>query len=186
MENKEAIIIGGSAGSIDSLMEILSALSKDACLPLIVILHRKSAIENRLEDLLQLKTNFEVIEVEDKMQIENNKIYLAPANYHLLIESNRTFSLDYSEKVNYSRPNIDVSMKSAAEVFRGKTVGILLSGANCDGTEGLRAIKDAGGIAIIQSPETCLFPEMTIHAEQQFETDHKLSPDKIAEYISNI
>lgn len=186
MENKEVIIIGGSAGSINVLLKILPLLVTDIAVPLILVVHRKSSDGTLLETLLQLKTNIKVFEVEDKMPIQSNCIYLAPANYHLLIEKEKTFTLDYSEKVNFSRPNIDVCMESVVNVYGNKVIGILLTGANNDGATGMKMINDAGGYTIIQSPDSCLFPLMPLHAEKLSEPDLKLSPEEIAEFITNL
>lgn len=185
MEEKEIIIIGGSAGSINVLLKILPLLVNGTCLPIILVIHRKAAEENILETLLQFKTTIKVLEVEDKMPIAANQIYLAPANYHLLIEKNKTFTLDASEKVNFSRPNIDVCMESLIEVYRDKIIGIVLTGANNDGAAGMKAIHDAGGFTVIQSPETCLFPIMPQHVAKLMKPDLILTPEAIAKFIMN-
>lgn len=186
MENKEIIIVGGSAGSINVILKILPALNQDLCLPVIIVLHRKPSDENVLETLLQLKCKIKVKEVEDKMPIEKHHIYLAPANYHLLIERDHTFTLDDSEKVNYSRPNIDVTMDSLVQIYGNKIIGVLLTGANDDGAIGMKLIHDAGGYTIIQKPDTCLFPIMPKEAQKLAEPNQQLSPEEIAEFVMNI
>lgn len=186
MENKEIIIIGGSAGSVNVLLNMLPLVTTETCLPIILLIHRKTSEENALAGLLQLKTNIKIIEVEDKMPIASNRIYLAPANYHLLIETDKVFTLDYSEKINYSRPNIDVCMESLVEVYGGKIIGILLTGSNNDGAMGMKMIHDAGGYTIIQSPDSCLFPTMPLDAEKLSAPDKKLTPEQIAEFITNL
>lgn len=186
MANKEVIIIGGSAGSINVVLKILPLLKNEIKLPLILVLHRKAGEENILESLLQFKSKLKVTEVMDKMPVENNVVYLAPANYHLLIEKEKIFMLDDSEKVNYSRPNIDVTMESAIEVYHEKVIGILLTGANNDGAAGLKKIKEAGGITIIQSPETCLFPNMPQYAAELCKPNFSMTPEEIAQYIINL
>lgn len=186
MENKEIIVIGGSAGSINVLLKILPLIRRERSLPIIIIIHRKPTDENVLATLLQFKTKITIREIEDKMPIESNTIYLAPANYHVLIEKDRSFMLDDSEKINYSRPNIDVCMHSVTQLFGSKTVGILLTGANDDGAAGLKMIHDAGGYTIIQKPETCLFPLMPQHAEKLSKPDLRLTPEEIAEFLTTI
>jgi two-component system chemotaxis response regulator CheB len=107
----------------------------------LLVVHRKAHSNNILQTLLQQFSPVEVIEIEDKTEIQNNKIYIAPADYHLLFENKNIMSLDSSEKMNYSRPSIDVTFKSAAEIYGERMIGVLLSGANADGVEGLAYIK---------------------------------------------
>lgn len=150
----KAIVIGGSAGSIEVLLKLLPALPSTLSFVVIIVLHRKNSADSSLADLLSLKTASPIKEVEDKDPVVPGSMYLAPADYHLLIEKEQIFSLDDSEKVNYSRPSLDVTFESAADVFGHALVGILLSGANADGTAGLNAIKKAGGLIVAQKPET--------------------------------
>ena len=116
---------------------------------------------SRLDKLLSKGSGVQnIIEPEDKEPIRPGTIYLAPQNYHLLVEDDHSFSLDYSEPVNFSRPSIDVSFESIAGLFRTHTLAILLSGANKDGAAGLGKVIKAGGLALIQSPETAHYPAM--------------------------
>lgn len=161
----ELIIIGGSAGSLEVIMHLVRDLPRDFSIPILIVLHRKSEPGNLLQELLSEKTSLEVREAEDKEIIEKRKIYIAPVDYHLLIEQNHGFSLDVSEKIHFSRPSIDVSFSSAADVFKSSLIGILLSGANADGAEGLMDIKDAGGLTIVQDPnsaEISFMPQQAI------------------------
>jgi two-component system, chemotaxis family, protein-glutamate methylesterase/glutaminase len=146
------IIIGGSAGSLDMVMKILHVLNKDIGFSVVLVLHRKTTNDTILVDLLSLKTKFGVKEAEEKEIIQPDMVYIAPADYHLLIEQDGSFSLDASEKINYSRPSIDVSFESAALVFKKNLMGILLSGANSDGVDGLKVIKKNGGLIVVQDP----------------------------------
>lgn len=150
----KVILLGGSTGSIDVLMKLLPALQTPFFVTLILVLHRKNTADSALADLLSVKTRIPLKEVDDKDVILPGHIYLAPADYHLLIEQEGSFSLDDSEKVHYSRPSIDVTFESAADVYGPSLAGILLSGANADGTNGLKAIKGAGGITVVQRPDT--------------------------------
>ena len=149
-----AVVIGGSTGSIDVLLNVLPALQTPLPFTLIIVLHRKNTADSTLVDLFALKTTNPLREVDDKDPVLPGVIYLAPADYHLLIEKTERFALDDSEKVNYSRPSIDVTFESAADVYGDSLIGILLSGANADGTQGLRSIKKAGGMLVVQQPET--------------------------------
>lgn len=138
MEKKDIVLIGGSAGSIDVLFYILPKLPKEFSIPVVIILHREPTHESHLAELFQMKSKIRVLEVDDKMKIEKNTVYIAPAKYHLLLEPDYTFSLDTSEKVKYTRPSIDVSFISAVDVYKSHIIGIILSGSNDDGAEGMK------------------------------------------------
>nr|WP_315824569.1 chemotaxis protein CheB [Paraflavitalea speifideiaquila] len=113
-------------------------------------------------------------------------IYIAPTDYHLLLEKDRSFSLDVSEKVNYSRPSIDTTFESAAEVYGPSLLGILLSGANADGVEGMKRIKSLGGTCLVQDPETADVDYMPRKALQQVKVDIILPAHEIADYINSL
>lgn len=149
------LLIGGSAGSLEVLLELIASIRSAKSYAIVVIIHRKSP-ESRLVEVIQSRTRLQVKEAEEKEPILPGIIYIAPADYHLLIEADRTFSLDYSEKVNYSRPAIDVSFEMAADVFKQGTAAILLSGASADGASGMQLIASAGGRTIVQDPETAV------------------------------
>lgn len=149
------LLIGGSAGSLEVLLELVASIRSARSYALVIIIHRKSP-ESRLVEVIQSRTALRVKEVEEKESILPGLIYIAPADYHLLIESDRSFSLDYSEKVNYSRPSIDVSFELAAELYGRDCAAILLSGASADGARGLQAIAAAGGCTIVQDPATAI------------------------------
>ena len=137
----QLVVIGGSAGSLDVILKILSQLTPGSTLAIIIVMHRKNTYDFSLSDLLATKTDWLVHEAEEKQSLKNDHIYLAPADYHLLIEKDHKLSLDVSEKVHYSRPSIDVTFESAADVYQAKMAAILLSGANDDGVEGLKKVK---------------------------------------------
>lgn len=158
------VIIGGSAGSIEVLMKILPFLKGPLSYSLIIVLHRKAGEDMMLEELIAMKSDVPVKELDDKTQLEPGYIYVAPADYHLLFEQGGSLSLDSSEKINYSRPSIDVAFESAAEVYGKHVTAILLSGANADGTNGMIAVQREGGRLVIQSPETAGMPFMPKHA----------------------
>src|SRR4051812_36549015 len=132
------VMIGGSAGSLDVILRIIEALPAALPAALVVVLHRKNSGDNLLVDLLAGKTSLRVKEAEEKEPLLPGHLYIAPADYHLLIEKDCSLSLDDSEKVNYSRPSIDVSFESAADACGTSVIAVLLSGANTDGVEGLR------------------------------------------------
>lgn len=180
----QAVLIGGSTGSIDALLDMLPNLRPSLPVPLVIVIHRKNTADSTLANLLSLKTSLPVQEVEDKDILLPGTIYLAPADYHLLFEQDGSLSLDDSEKINYSRPSIDVTFTSAVDVYGADLIGILLSGANADGTEGLKAIKQAGGVAIVQQPETALVAVMPRHAIQNVSIDYVLDAPQIAVFLN--
>ena len=182
----EILLIGGSAGSLDALLQFLPQLKKTISFAIVIILHRKSDAESMLAELLQSRSPIPVREIEDKEKILPAVIYLAPGNYHVLVEKEKYFSLDVSEKVNFSRPSIDVSFETAAEVYGAHTTGLLLSGANADGTEGLKRIKQAGGKALIQQPSSAEVSYMPEQALREIEADAVLTNEEIAAYINNL
>lgn len=186
MEKKDIIVIGGSAGSIEVMLAILPGIPENFPIPIVVVLHRKNNNENITESIFQSRCKIPVIEAEDKMQIKSGVVYLAPCGYHLLIERNGTFSLDSSEKVNYSRPSIDVTMESILDIYKNKIIGILLTGANDDGAKGMQLIKNGGGMTIIQSPESAMMPIMPMAAENLIKPDKILNPLEISEFLANI
>lgn len=182
---KQLILIGGSAGSLEVLLKIIPQLPDSISFPIVIILHRKSAEDTILEDLIAIKSAVPVMQVEDKVQLLPGYIYVAPSNYHLLFERDGCLSLDNSEKVNYSRPSIDVAFESAADVYGSKVSGILLSGANSDGTNGLIAISRAGGKVVIQKPETAGMPFMPENAISHITPDYIFDVEEIVSYLNN-
>jgi two-component system, chemotaxis family, protein-glutamate methylesterase/glutaminase len=183
-QTRTVVVIGGSTGSLDVLLPVLSALQSPLTLSLVVVVHRKNTSNSPLAALLATKTNLPVHEVDDKDLLKPGHIYLAPADYHLLFEKNGTFSLDDSEKVHFSRPSIDVTFESAADVYGAGVVGILLSGANADGTRGLQAIKQAGGISVAQQPTSAQVAYMPQQAIDNAAVDRVLDVPELIEFIN--
>ncbi len=166
MGTRKVIIIGGSAGALEPLIVILKQLKPDFKWPIIIVLHRLKNVESGFVEVLMARTGKKnVKEIDDKEEIVFGKIYVAPANYHVLVEDNETLSLDYSEAVNYSRPSIDVAFESFADTFGSSLVGVLLSGSNADGAKGLHRIEHKGGMVFIQDPasaDSTTMPEAAI------------------------
>lgn len=182
----ELVVIGGSAGSLQVILETVKNLNVDLSFPIVLVVHRKAQAESILPKLLQQFSDNEVIEIEDKTEVKNSKIYIVPSDYHLLFENKNIFSLDGSEKMNYSRPSIDVTFRSASEIFRQSTVGVLLSGANSDGVEGLKYIKKNEGKIWIQDPESADVDYMPRQAIQNVEYDLIVKPNNLANYINQL
>ncbi|KAF2518074.1 chemotaxis protein CheB [Flavobacterium foetidum] len=185
-QNCKVVIIGGSAGSLQALLQILPFLRQPISYAVVIVVHRKSSDEQTLEDLITLKSKVEVKQVEDKVRLLPGFIYIAPSNYHLLFEKGETLSLDTSEKINYSRPSIDVSFESAAEIYGSNLVGILLSGSNSDGTAGLIAIKEAGGTIIVQNPLSADMSFMPKNAVINAKPHYILDAPEILEFLQDL
>ena len=181
-----ALIIGGSAGSLDVLLEIFPQLSQNLNFPIILVVHRKASNESLLTDLIRNRTSLLVSEAEEKEVLKAGKVFIAPADYHMLIEEDHSISLDYSEKINYSRPSIDVTFQSAAEVFRSGLVCILLSGSNADGVEGLKSVNNFGGRVVIQNPNTAIMPYMPQQAVLQVQPHEVVDGHDMATYINKL
>lgn len=186
MINCRALVIGGSAGSLDVLFQTLPRLEAPIHFPIIIVVHRKQGMDNLLNELLAGKTSLTVKEAEEKDVLKANHIYIAPSDYHLLIEKNGTFSLDYSEKVNYSRPSIDVIFQSAADVYRDSLCCILLSGSNSDGVNGLITAKHFGAEIVAQNPETAQVDYMPAQAIARAKVHHIINPPDLASYINQL
>ncbi len=180
------MILGGSAGALQVVIAILEQLPAAPEFPIVIVLHRGNPGDSVLADLLSFKTTVPIREVEDKEKIEKGVIYLAPADYHLLIESEKEFSLDYSEKINFSRPSIDVTFECAAAVFGEGVTGILLSGANHDGSKGLVAIKKSGGITVVQHPDSARMPVMPQSAIDTADPHYVLQNTELVAFVRSL
>lgn len=152
-------VVGTSWGGLAALRELVGALPPDLPMPVVLIQHRHRLSDGALPALLQDLTTLRVSEVEDKAPIEPGAIYVAPADYHLLIEPDY-FTLSVEEPIRYSRPSIDLTFSTAADVYGARSIGVVLTGANADGSEGLRRIAERGGLTIVQEPATAESPAM--------------------------
>lgn len=161
----KVLLLGGSAGSSKLIFNLIEQLPGDFPLPVIVVIHRSRRFRSEIEKLLDSRSALSVGLAEDKTKLRQGYVYFAPPDYHLLLEPDETFTLDYSEPVFFSRPSIDSTFVSVADVYKDRVVAILLSGANADGSEGLCYIQARNGVAIIQSPvdaEVKTMPESAI------------------------
>jgi two-component system, chemotaxis family, protein-glutamate methylesterase/glutaminase len=149
----EAVVIGGSAGSVTALGEILPGLPASFP-PVLVVVHVLPSTPSLLASVFAPRCAMRVCEAEASEPIEPGTVYFAPADYHLLIEPDRRCALSIEPPVHFSRPSIDVLFESAADVYRAAVVGVVLTGASADGALGLRAIHAAGGLSIVQDPAT--------------------------------
>lgn len=179
----DAIVIGLSAGGLYVLTKILKELPGDFPVPVIIVQHRSKEEKTLLEEVVQAKCRIRIKQADEKEKLAGGIVYFAPADYHLLIEKDRSFSLSYDVPVNYSRPSIDVLFETAAEVFTGRLLGIILTGANNDGAQGIRAICNNGGTTIAQDPQTAEFPEMPRAAINTGCVQYIMHLDEIGEFI---
>ncbi|MGK7394717.1 MAG: chemotaxis protein CheB [Candidatus Cyclobacteriaceae bacterium M3_2C_046] len=182
----KAVVIGGSAGSFQGITKILSSIPNDFELPIIMCLHRLKHVRNGFVEALSIKSIKPVEEPYDKEGIKKRKVYLAPSNYHLSVELGNTFSLSTEEMINNSRPAIDVTLSTAAYVYKSKLIGILLSGANRDGARGMQKIKERGGLTIVQDPSECMISTMPNAALEITDIDHVLRIEEIIIFLNNL
>ncbi|MBL1178090.1 chemotaxis protein CheB [Pantanalinema sp. GBBB05] len=178
----DLVAIGTSLGGLSALRTILQALPNGFPAAIAIVQHRHKESANILATYLQQFTSLPVSEVEDKQEILRGQVYIAPADYHLLVEPGY-FSLSTDDPVSYARPSIDVLLESAADAYANRTVGIVLTGANQDGVQGLAAIKQQGGITIVQSPETADSPVLPTAAIAAVAVDWVLPLGQIAAHL---
>ncbi len=182
----KAIVIGGSAGSFQGVVKILSRLPEKFPLPIILCLHRLKHVRHGFVEALSIKSVIQVTEPYDKESIKKGGVYLAPANYHMSVELGHNFALSTEEMVNNSRPAIDITLGSCAYVYKEKLIGILLSGANRDGAVGMKSIKDRKGLTIVQEPSECMIETMPKAALSMTEIDYILKVDQIIEFLQEL
>lgn len=182
----EAIVIGVSSGGMNAMKVMFSILPKDFNTPIIIVQHMSSHSDSQWIKLLNDKSNLYIKEADEKEKIEHGNVYIAPPNYHLLIEKDKTFSLTIDERVNFARPSIDVLFESAAEAYKNKLIGVVLTGSNNDGTKGIKRIQECGGLAIIQDPETAESAYMPRSAIAAIKPDYILSLEGIIKLLIKI
>ncbi len=181
-----AVVIGLSAGGLNALHVLLPLIPMDFPLPLVVVQHVHPQQDRSFFESAGGLCLLPVREAEEKEPVVRGAVYFAPANYHLMIELDRSFSLSIDEKVNYSRPSIDVLFESAADVYGPGLIGIILTGASRDGAAGLRRIKENGGFTIVQDPVTAEFPVMPSAALDETEVDCVMNIQEIGRFLAGI
>lgn len=183
MGKYNAIVIGGSAGSFQVITKILSSLPDNFSTSIFLCLHRLKHVRSGFIEALSIKSKTPIFEPYDKEKIKPGKIYLAPANYHKIIEIDKSISLSTEKAVNHSRPSIDLLFESAASVYKQKLAGIILSGANRDGAMGLKKVKDNNGFTIVQDPMEAQIETMPREALKITEVDKVLNTDNIIKFL---
>ncbi len=163
----EAVVLGVSAGGLEVLSNLLPVLPANLPMALIVVQHRPPDSSNFLIEYFAERCSMRVVEANEKELVRSGSIYFAPAAYHLLVERDKTFSLSVDEKVNFSRPSIDILFETAALAYGTRLIGVVLTGANRDGAIGLQTIKRHGGVTVVQDPDTAdtaFMPQAAIDA----------------------
>lgn len=219
--NFEIVVVGTSLGGLQALTVLLADLPPSFPLPVVIVQHRHKHSQNRLTDFLQHQSSLQITEAQDKQPIVPGRVYLAPADYHLLVESpceweqsvpenyftgwgsvavepihnsnspilcrgSFTFALSTEAPVCYARPSIDVLFESAADAFGEKVIGIILTGANSDGSQGLAKIKAEGGLTFVQEPDSAQCRTMPASAIANVEVDWILPLSEIAPCLVNL
>ena len=181
----ELVVIGTSWGGLHALRKVLNGLPAGFDLPVVIVQHRHRDSDHLLVTLLQDHTSLRVCEVEDKSELKPGDIYVAPAEYHVLVEPGH-LALSTEEPVRFSRPSIDVTFESAADSYGARTIGVVMTGANDDGARGLKRIADRGGAAIVQDPATAESPIMPAAALKMVPGARVAPIDQIGAVIGKI
>jgi two-component system chemotaxis response regulator CheB len=179
----EVICIGASAGGVTAIQRLLSALYKPVAQPIVITQHIPPQAKLDLDLIFGSKFRGKLLEVRDKMPLEAGTAFFAPPDYHVLFNRDHYLSLSHDESVHYSRPSIDVMMESAAWAYGPQACGILLTGANADGADGLKAISLVGGVTLVQDPKEAESPSMPLAAIDKHPPDFVLKIDEIAAKI---
>jgi two-component system chemotaxis response regulator CheB len=181
--NFRAIVIGVSAGGQEALSHLFSCLTESFPLPIVIVQHLHHTQDGSYARLFDERCALKVKEADEKEPVQVGHVYFAPPNYHLLVERDETFSLSVDEKVKFSRPSIDVMFESAARAWSFRLIGIILTGASDDGTNGLHRIKECGGTTIAQDPASARYPVMPLAAIKGGCIDRVMSLDAIANFL---
>jgi len=179
------VAIGTSWGGLAALTKLLGALPGDFELPIVVVQHRGTDAERLLGQLLQDATDLTVCEIEDKDSLKPGTVHVAPANYHVLFDDGY-LSLTIEEPVRFSRPSIDVMLGSAADAYGPNAIGVVLTGANDDGSRGLAQIAARGGKVLVQDPKTAEIPIMPIAAINAVPTAEIVPLDRLAKRLMEL
>jgi two-component system chemotaxis response regulator CheB len=181
----DLIAIGASWGGMQALASVLDPLPGDFDIPVVVVQHRSPGGEHLLEQVLARSSKLEVVAAHDKDPVLPGRVYVAPPDYHMLVEPEH-LALSTDEYVQYARPSIDVLFESAADVYGRRVVGVLLTGANEDGAEGLARIAAAGGFTVVQDPATAARPEMPTAAVTRGAARRVLELDRIGPFLAGL
>lgn len=179
----ELVVIGASSGGLEVLITLLQKLPSEYVIPTVAVLHQRANRTSGVPSMLANYTHLDVVEPDDKQQIEPGYFYIAPPNYHLLVEREQIFSLSLDAPVQFCRPSIDIMFESAAEAYGPNVVGCVLTGANSDGALGAKSIKKRGGRILVQNPEQASVPTMPLAAIQAAKVDSVLDIESMASVL---
>jgi two-component system, chemotaxis family, protein-glutamate methylesterase/glutaminase len=182
----DAVVIGTSAGGVEALTILLPSLPVGVTEPIFIVLHLPRDKPSVLAEIFRQRCALRVEEAEDKMPVQPGTVYFAPADYHLLLDKGPQLSLSADEPVHFSRPSIDVLFESAADVYRERLLGIILTGANEDGARGLAAVHLAGGVTMVQEPASAQSPVMAESALKRTTVDYVLPLSGIAALLATL
>jgi two-component system chemotaxis response regulator CheB len=182
----DLVAIGCSAGGLHALQVLLGGLDARLALPIVIVSHTASREVDMMCEILAKHSPFPVVEAEERNELHAGLVYVAPSGYHLLIDPDRRFSLSIDPKVCFVRPSIDVLFASAADVYRDRLTGVVLTGANHDGAHGLQRIRSLGGMAIVQDPHDAEVPTMPQAALDAAGSDYCLQLIQIAPQINRM
>ncbi len=182
----DAIVIGGSSGSIEVLSVLLPALPAHLHAAVIVVLHLPRDRRSLLPDIFRGRCALPVQEAQDQQRIAGGRLYFAPPDYHLLVDAGPRLALSVDAPVHFSRPSIDVLFESAADGYGSRLVSVLLSGANEDGAQGSAAVQAAGGLVVVQHPSSAAMPAMPRAGLARVPAARALPPEGIAELIAGL
>lgn len=185
-KNIKAVVIGGSAGAVEILTKMIPQLPESLSVPIMIVVHLPADKKSIVADLLDDKSNLHVKEVSDKETMEPGTIYFAPPDYHMLVEHDGSLSLSVEEPVMFSRPSIDVLFETAADAYGKNLLGVLLSGANHDGSSGLKSIYAAGGSVIVQDPQEASSKMMPKSGIKAVPDASVLSRSEIADILKSL
>ncbi len=186
MSRYRAIVMGVSAGGFKALSTVLPKLQPSLPLPVLIVQHLSPVSDTYLVDHLKRLCAVKVKMAEDKEPAEAGVVYLAPPDYHLLVEADNSLALSLENRVNYSRPSIDVLFSSAAEVYLEGLIGVIMTGANSDGAEGLARIKECGGLAVVQAPETAEVNVMPLAAMEVVAVDYVVPLERLGRFLNSL
>ncbi len=180
----EAVVIGVSAGGLEALDKILPKLLDRFPVPVLIVQHLSPDSDDFLSKRFERRCKNNVKEAEDKDTLTPGTIYFAPPNYHLLVEPDKSLALSVDPRVNFSRPSIDVLFETAAEAFLDKLIGVILTGSNEDGANGLAAVKEHGGLTIVQDPQTAVAEQMPMAALKTTKADYVVALHEVAALLN--
>lgn len=179
----ELVAIGCSMGGMAAMEQIFSVLPEDFPVPIVVAQHRYRTSGEALPNFLRRHSKLSVVDADDKQWIQPGHVYLAPADYHLLVDRGGELSLSIDAAVAFSRPSIDVLFESAADAYPGGVIGVVLTGANADGARGAKRIKERGGFVVVQDPQTAESAEMPQAAIDATRVDRILPLNRIGPFL---